>query len=504
MNSQRHILKYKKLAIDTNQELVAYMPEGCTLCKSEGFHSLTRVAISFNGKTIHADLNITHNGLLGNGEMGLSLGAELKLGINENDAVGVEHLEPVNSITHLRRKMNGEKLEQKAFNSIVNDIAAEKYSNLYISAFVAACSGNRMSTEEICYLTRAMVSAGNRLEWNEDVVADKHCIGGLPGNRTSLIVVPIIASLGIAIPKTSSKAITSPAGTADTMAVLTNINLSLEDMKRVVRKEKGCIAWGGSIRLSPADDLILKVEKALDVDCEGQMIASVLSKKMAAGSTHCVIDIPVGPTAKLKTCDAAEQLAIRMEEVADYIGINMKIIFSDGYQPVGLGIGPSLEARDVLSVLQNLENAPQDLKKRALSVASALISMIWNQTREEAYQTALNQLDSGKAYEKMIAICHTQGGFTEPGEARYTKVVESPFAGVLDEIDNRKLAMLAKLAGAPDSPEAGIDFMLKLHQKVEKGQPMFTIHANTVGELEYAYDYYQHNHNHYHHILKFV
>lgn len=503
MNNHTHLLKYKELAIDTNQELVVFMPADCTLCKAEGFHALTRVAVSFNGHTIHAALNVTHNGLLHEGEIGLSLQAEHKLGVRENDKLRVEHLEPVNSISHVRRKLYGQPLDQKAYNSIVNDIVAEKYSNVYLSAFVAACSGNKMSKEEICYLTRAMIQAGNKLEWNEDVVADKHCIGGLPGNCTTMIVVPIIASMGIPIPKTSSKAITSPAGTADTMGVLTNVNLSLPDVQRIIKKEKGCIAWGGSVQVSPADDLIIKVERALDIDSEGQMIASILSKKAAAGATHCVIDIPVGPTAKVRTFEAAENLATLLEEVADYIGMKVKVLFSDGLQPVGFGIGPSLEARDVLSVLQNRENAPEDLKKRALSVAAAILSMVWNQTKEEAYRTVSNQLTSGRAYEKMMAICKAQGGFTEPQVAKYTRAVEAPFTGVLAKIDNRKLAMLAKLAGAPDAREAGVDFYLHLNQKVEKGQPMFTLHANTPGELEYAYEYYQHNHNHYHHILKF-
>lgn len=503
MNNRKHILRYKELAIDTNQELVVYMPYDCTLCKSEGFHALTRLAVSFNGSTVYTDLNVTRSGLLHEGEVGLSLSAENKLGVKENDAVIVEHLESPNSVTHIRRKLNGERLDQKAFNCIVNDIVAEKYSNIYLSAFVAACSGSKMSTEEICYLTRAMINAGNKLQWNEDVVADKHCIGGLPSNQTTLIVVPIIASLGIPIPKTSSKAITSPAGTADTMAVLTNVNLSLDNMKAMISKEKGCIAWGGFMQLSPADEMILKIEKALDIDSEGQMIASILSKKAAAGATHCVIDIPVGPTTKVKTYEAAEELAVQMETVADYIGMNIKVIFSDGSQPVGFGIGPSLEARDVLSVLRNLQNAPVALKKRALSISSAIISMVWNQNREDAYNTALNQLVLGRAYEKMIAICKRQGGFREPMEAKFSKTVEAPFTGVLTEIDNRKLAMLAKLTGAPDDPQAGIDFMLRIHQKVEKGQAMFTIYSNTPGQVEYAYEYYQQNRNHYHHILKF-
>lgn len=504
MNNRKHVLKYKELAIDTNQEMVVYLPSSYTLCKSEGFHGFTRLAVSFNGSTVYTDLNVTNNGLLHEGELGLSQSAENKLGVKENDIVTVEHLEPPNSVTHVRRKLNGETLDQKAYNSIINDIVTERYSNIYLSAFVSACSGSKMSTEEICYLTKAMLNAGNRLQWNEDVIADKHCIGGLPGNRTTLIVVPIIASLGIPIPKISSKAITSPASTADTMAVLTNVNLSLDSMKAMISKEKGCIAWGGFTQLSPANDLLIKIEKALDIDSEGQMIASILSKKAAAGSTHCVVDIPVGATAKIKTYESAEELAMQMEEVAEYIGLKIKVNFSDGSQPVGFGIGPSLEARDVLSVLQNLQNAPQDLKKRSLSLSAAIISMVWNQTREEAYNTASRQLLSGKAYEKMIAICKRQGGFHEPKLAKYSKTVEAQFSGILTEIDTRKLAMLAKFTGAPDAPEAGVDFMLKLHQKVEKGQPMFTIYANTRDELEYAFEYYQQNHNHYHHILKFA
>ncbi len=495
-----HQLSFKNLFIDTNQELVVFMPRSCHVCKSEGFQALTRLTISLNGKNIVADLNVTEDGLLKEGEISLSQSAIKKLGCSEGDMLEVTHFQPLNSMTHVRSKIYGKQLDQQAFTEIINDIAEEKYSNVFLSSFVTACSGNNMSMEEICYLTRAMIDSGNKLNWGFDIVADKHCVGGLPGNRTTMIVVPIIAALGIPIPKTSSRAITSPAGTADAMEVLTNVNLSLDEMHHIVNKEGGCIAWGGSMRLSPADDIIIRVERALDVDNEAQMIASILSKKAAAGSTHCVIDIPVGSSAKVRTREAAELLKAHLIEVAKYIGLNIHVMFSDGSQPVGFGIGPALEARDVLSVLKNNANAPEDLRDRAVKVAAEIIQLVMKINEAEALQLAKYKIESGKALNKLISICEAQGGFKEPKQAAYSKTIEAEFTGIVSEIDNRKIARVAKLAGAPDAKEAGVDFFIHLNQKVMKGQPLFTIYANSKGELEYAYNYFKSNN---HQTIKF-
>ena len=174
---------------------------------------------------------------------------------------------------------------------------------------MTACAGDRLDIRETIDLTAAMVEVGEKLSWGVDRVADKHCVGGLPGNRTSMIVVPIIAAAGLLIPKTSSRAITSPAGTADVMETLTRVDLDIADIRKVVEREGGCIAWGGAVRLSPADDILIGVERPLDFDSEGQLVASVLSKKIAAGSTHVVLDLPVGPTAKLRDAEAAARLA---------------------------------------------------------------------------------------------------------------------------------------------------------------------------------------------------
>src|SRR5690606_7522873 len=249
-------------------------------------------------------------------------------------------------------------------------ISKGRYADVHLASFITACAGDALDIEEMTYLTQAMVDAGEKLQWDQTPIVDKHCIGGLPGNRTTPLVVAIVAAYGLTMPKTSSRAITSPAGTADTMEVLTNVTLSLEEIKIVVEKEGGCVVWGGTAQLSPADDVLIKIEKALDIDSEGQLIASVLSKKAAAGSTHVVIDIPVGETAKVRSTEMAQKLQDHMETVGNAVGLNVKVVVTDGTQPVGRGIGPTLEAIDILKVLKNEEDAPKDLTERALLLAT--------------------------------------------------------------------------------------------------------------------------------------
>ena len=235
----------------------------------------------------------------------------------------------------------------------MQDTVASRLSDLELAAFVTACAGERLDQDETTSLTRAMVAVGQRLNWGDGPVLDKHCVGGLPGNRTTPIVVAIIAALGYRIPKTSSRAITSPAGTADAMETMAPVALDLPAMRRVVEREGGCIVWGGNVRLSPADDILIRVERPLDFDSDGQLVASVLSKKIAAGSTHVLIDMPVGPTAKVRSDASADDLSARLRSTAAMLGLHLAIHRSDGTQPVGAGIGPALEARDVLKVLRN-------------------------------------------------------------------------------------------------------------------------------------------------------
>jgi thymidine phosphorylase len=489
MSSSDNTLKLKRVNIDTQIEHVVYMLRDCSVYKAEGFESLSRVQVELNGKRLIASLNIIENTLLQPGEAGLSEGAWKLLEANEGDLAHFSHPHPVLSMEHVRAKMFGKELSQTDFFEILTDVISGSFSNVETAAFITACAAEHLSLKEIIGLTQAMVSTGQELHWNKVIVADKHCVGGLPGNRTTPIVVAIVASLGITIPKTSSRAITSPAGTADTMETLTKVDVSLDEIRKVVLQENGCFAWGGSVRLSPADDILIRVERALDIDSDGQMIASVLSKKKAAGSTHVLIDIPIGKTAKVRSLASAEKLKYYFTVVSEALGLKTKVLFTDGQQPVGFGIGPALEALDVLSVLKNELSAPSDLKERALLLAGALLELCDHCKANEGAKIALEELESGRAYQKFLSICKAQGELKIPVVAKHSHAVYSSKTGVVTEIDNRKLSRAAKLAGAPQEPGAGIRLAVKLGQVVHLNDLLFDIYSEAEGELNYTLDY---------------
>jgi thymidine phosphorylase len=484
-----NVLQVRRLGIDTYHEPVVFMRSDCPICRSEGFESHTRVQVSLRGHSVIATLNIITGSLLGTEEIGLSEITWKLLSAQDDDAVTLSHPEPLESLRHVRAKVYGQRLDDAAMHAIIKDIAERKYTDIHLSAFITACAGDRLNAAETAALTRAMISVGERLSWDHPLIVDKHSVGGLPGNRTTPLVVPIVVAAGLTMPKTSSRAITSPAGTADTMEMLAPVALDVKAMRRVVEQVGGCIVWGGAVQLSPADDILIRVERPLDIDSEGQMIASILSKKAAAGATHVVIDMPVGPTAKIRSASTAQALAADMVRIGQTVGLQISVLITDGTQPVGRGIGPALEARDVLSVLRCDADAPQDLRERAIALSGRIIEMASRVSAETGTAIARGLLDDGRAWKKFQAICEAQGGMRVPPVARHTHVVAAPAGGPVISIDNRRLARVAKLAGAPQSPAAGLDLHTPVGTQVERGQPLFTLHAETPGELAYALAY---------------
>jgi thymidine phosphorylase len=484
-----NVLQVRRLGIDTYHEPVVFIRSDCPICRSEGFESHSRVTVSLRGHSVVATLNIVTGNLLGTDDIGLSEIAWKLLGARDEDVVTLSHPEPLESLRHVRAKVYGQRLNDDAMHAIVKDIAERKYTDIELSAFITACAGDRLNTAETGALTRAMIAVGERLSWDRPLIVDKHSVGGLPGNRTTPIVVAIVVAAGLTMPKTSSRAITSPAGTADTMETLAPVTLDVKAMRRVVEQVGGCIVWGGAVQLSPADDILIRVERPLDLDSEGQMIASILSKKAAAGATHVVIDMPVGLTAKIRSAEAARSLGAEMIRIGQTVGLQISVLISDGSQPVGRGIGPALEARDVLAVLQNAPDAPADLRDRSIALAGRILEMANGVDPATAITTARSLLDDGRAWQKFQAICEAQGGMREPTTAAHTHVIAAPAAGPVISIDNRRLSRVAKLAGAPQSPAAGLYLHAPVGTRVERGQPLFTLHAETPGELAYALAY---------------
>ena len=482
-------LRAKRLGLLTQDEAIVLMRSDCHVCRSEGLSPRARVLLSAEGREVVATLYQVDNDWLDVNEAGLTEATWKKLAVADGAPITVRHAPTVESLADVRKRIYGGRLDSRAFRTIVGDIVGGHYVDIHLAAFITACSAFPLDLGEMTHLTRAMVEVGEHLSWPSTVVVDKHCVGGLPGNRTTPIVVAILASLGLVMPKTSSRAITSPAGTADAMETLAPVDLDLGQMRSVVEKEGACIVWGGAVRLSPADDVLIRIERALDIDTEGQLIASVLSKKIAAGSTHVVLDLPVGPTAKVRTAEAAKALSDHLTAVAGAFGLHTRCVLTDGTQPVGVGIGPALEANDVLAVLQSTAAAPADLRERALLIAGAALELTGKAPSGAGRAMAAAALDDGRAWAKFQRICEAQGGLRVPPSAAFRRALTAHRSGILTEIDNRRISRLAKLAGAPDDKAAGLEMHVRLGDSLVAGQSLATVHAEAPGQLAYAFEY---------------
>ncbi len=411
------------------------------------------------------------------------------LKLKNNDIVEIVLAKKPLSIDYIKKKLDGQKLTKKEIDQIVWDIVHNKLSAIELTYFVAACYTNVMTTEETILLTKAMVKHGEVLKLNKFPVIDKHSIGGIPANRTTMIIVPIVAAAGYYIPKTSSRSITSPAGTADTMEVLANVSFPIKKMKEIVLKTRGCIVWGGSLNLAPADDKIISVERPLEIDAESQLLASIMAKKHSVSSTHILIDVPIGKYAKVKNMFEAIKLKKEFKKIGERLNKHVKVMTTDGSQPIGNGVGPALEARDVLWLLKRDPRRPLDLEKKCLVMCANIFNIIG---LKNGYKKALELLNSGKAYEKMIEIIKAQGGKEIAAEdiklGKFAYDVVSTKNGKVESIDNALISRIARIAGAPHDKGAGIYLYKHVGDTVKKGDRLFTIYSENSHKIEYVKD----------------
>lgn len=493
----------KAINLDTNHDLYAIINQG--EADKLGLSSGERVKIfeTKNRKNyIICELEILQcldknvcPVILKKEEIGLVNGSYRKLNLQKGAKVSVLPSSRATSVDFVRKKFLGKgRLSEGEFKEILCDITNNKYSDVETTFFVLACMANLLDDKETIALTKAMVGVGKELNFKEsknDVVVDKHCIGGVPGNRTTMIVIPIIAAAGLKIPKTSSRSITSPSGTADTMEVLANVSISIDEMHRIVQKTGGCLAWGGALGLSPADDIIINVEHPLEIDSEGQMIASVLSKKKSAGSTHVLIDIPVGAGAKVKSKVDGLRLKRRFEKVGKAVGLHVEVILSDGSQPIGRGIGPALEAEDVLRVLRNDTNCPKRLKTKSIFMAGLILEMGGVVRKGLGSAMAKHILESGEALEKFEEIRDEQGRNPDPKKAKYVEEIYATKSGHIHSINNKRVAKLAFVLGAPKDKEAGVYINKIVGDSVKKGDCICQIHSDSHLKLKFGKAYYE-------------
>ncbi len=444
-----------------------------------------RVSIS-KRKKVHAIVDIFSREVAPN-EIGISYELGKLLQLKTGTKVDVSASGMSESSFLIKKKISGDHLSQKEFDLIIWDIVHDNLTESEIAFFTAAEKLNKMDFEEIVFLTNAMVKTGTKLKFKGRYVADKHCIGGIAGNRTTPIVVAICASIGITLPKTSSRAITSASGTADVIETISSVELSLGKITSVVNKNGACLAWGGSLGLAPSDDKIIQVERLLNLDIEPQLLASIMSKKIAAGANYLLIDIPYGKSAKVENIFRARSLGNKFYKMAKNFKIKMKVVYTDGSQPVGNGFGPVLEMQDVLSVFQN--KGPQDLRDKSLHLARELIELCGI---KDAKRKAENALSTGNAYRKFIEIINAQNGKKDFEKrvkdlklAKFKKIILSKKSGKITEISNKGINTLCRILGTPESISSGV-YLHRHLSKIKKGMPILTLYSESQTKIKDA------------------
>ena len=448
-----------------------------------GLHSSDRVAITYNKQKAIGIVNIATN--FPPSFVGLYEELSKKLGTKAGDEVELQPAETPQSLSHVQAKIRGERLRQNEIQMIVTDAVERHLSDIELASFVTALHVYGLNMDETEALSRAMVKTGRTLNLkNQGPILDKHSIGGIPGDKTTILIVPIIAAAGFTIPKTSSRAITSPAGTADRVETLCPVNLSIEEIKTVVRKTNGCIAWGGALELAPADDIFIQIEYPLAID--PLLLPSIMGKKKAIGATHIVVDIPTGRGAKIKTATEAHALAYDFIDLGKRLGMIVQCAVTFGEQPLGHAIGPALEAKEALAAIMG--NGPFDLKDKATSIAGILLEMVGIQ---DGKQTAQSILEAGKAEKKLREIIEAQGGNPqvkpediEVGDKRAE--ISTDKEGRILGINTSDIARIAREAGAPKGKGAGVLLKAKLGERVRKNGALFEIYAERDSKLEAA------------------
>lgn len=448
---------------------------------------------SRSNKSVIAVLD-TSKKRLKRGQVGVFAETKADLGLQARSKVTITKYGKPDATFHIQKKLHGAELTKDEFCEIIGAIVRNELTDIEMTYFVSACYAHELTINEITYLTEAIIETGNPLDFGKiypnQPIVDKHCIGGVAGNRTTALVVPIIAAAGYIIPKTSSRSITSPAGTSDTLEVMANVSLTRSQIKNVIKKTKGCLVWGGSLDLAPADDKIIRVEHPISLDPIGQLIASILAKKKSVGSTHVLIDIPVGKGAKVQSRVRALALKRRFEQVGKKLGMHVLVVISDGSQPIGNGIGPALEARDILWTLQNDSRGSKKLYTKAIHLSGLLLEMVGHCKAGYGTHVAKKIVDSGQAAKTFSDMLIAQGLNTKSVNAdeykvgKHTYDVVSPVSGKIAHVDNKIISRIAKLLGAPFDQGAGIYLHAHKLQTVAKGQALYTLYTNDSSLLK--------------------
>ncbi len=478
-------LKVKYFDVDTLENEVILHEEDCI---ELGVQEMDRVKIMTSTETMVAIVERSDS-VLKRGEIGLMKDTFQGLKVKQGDVVVVSYAPKPESVRHIRSKMDGKVLNKDDINSIIQDIVEYRLSNIEVSAWLTSLYINGMNLEEIAAMTNAMVKTGDVLQFERGPVFDFHSIGGVPGNKITPIVVSIIAEAGLLIPKTSSRAISSAVGTSDFVEVFCDVDIDALRLKEITETIGGAFTWGGSINLAPVDDIVIKVEYPLSINPRAQMLASIMSKKKAISADYLLIDLPTGEGTKISNVEEARAYARDFMTLGDMLGMHVECAITYGDQPVGSAIGPALEARECIRILEGAEH-PSSVVEKACELAGMVLEMGGH---NNGSRKAREILSSGAALKKFREIVAAQNGNPEltaddikPGE--FTFDFQASRFGYVNGIRNKDLVVVARAAGSPNDKGAGILLHAKKGHRVELGDTLFTIYADNEAKLQRAVD----------------
>jgi len=449
-------------------------------------------SVSKNSCGVSTVVDLTKN-LVKKKEVAISSELMERLSLHAGQKVDVDLCPPPKSLTFIKKKLNKGSLSQSEIDEIINDIVSNSLSESEISLFISAMYENGMSMKETIYLINSILHSGKvlKLKVKNKLIVDKHCIGGIPGNRTTPIVVSICAAAGLIMPKSSSRAITTPAGTADTVETVADVDFSISELEKIVKKAGACLIWGGSLEIVPADEKIIQIEKTLNIDPEAQMLASIMSKKLASGAKYILIDIPYGKTAKVKR-EKALHLKRKFEALGRHFHKILRVVLTKGEEPIGNGIGPCLEMRDIIKVFNRDKNRPLDLEKKSVFLAGQIFEMTKKARKGQGTKLAESILDSRKAFAKFKQIIKAQkGNLNRLRYAKFKKDILTTKNATIKEIDNKKITLLARIAGCPMDKAAGLYLYKHVGERLSKGEKLLTIYAESKPRLKEALDFYK-------------
>ena len=480
-------LKTKHIDIDTDDGFKVVVNDTTALKYS--LKNKDVVYFYFNDQEIYVEV-ITTEKLLNDDEIGLCQGIREVYDIPENQMLKIYIAEESLGLKAIHKKLLGKRLSYEDCLNIMNDLVINKINEVETAFFIGiGFQKNAFSIQELCDLCKAQAAVGDCLKF-DGIVADKHSAGGLSGNRTTPIVVAIVSSFGIKIPKTSSRAITSIAGTADTLETIMNVSFSTSEIYKLMEKNNACMIWGGALNLSPTDDIFINITKDLGIEPSYKLITSILSKKIATGVNRLVIDIPVNKTAKVKNLKEAIKIKKIFEKVSKKLNIKTKVVISKTDGIIGKGVGPTLEIIDVLKVLQQKEDRPKDLEEKAIKLAGTLLNLCGI---KDGLKQARESLEKGKALLQFRNILEAQNGdFNIDAQdiplAKYSYEFKLNKRGIIPDYNNDDIVGLCKILGAPQNKKAGVYLNKKTGESYTPTDTIFTIYSDNENRINVCKD----------------